>query len=121
MVNADRRWRLEPLDDDDDDKNAPKKATTAPRILARFAGSSGGVSEFGMLEVYKEENAPLHAAGGGFGNDDIVDWCGLVILTAVSIYAREERHREKKDKVKSRFEGVGMVGDLLGIAGGVSL
>lgn len=98
MVNADRRFRLQGADSNS--------------VLARFAGSSGGVSEFGMLEVYPQ-------AATAFGTADKVDWCGLVLLTAVSVYAREERHREKKSKVKSKFEGVSLVGDLLGITGGI--
>lgn len=97
MVNADRRFRLE----------------NDNEVLARFAGSSGGVSEFGMLEVYPSSL-----------DDDMqpkVDWCGLLVLTAVSVYAREERHREKKGKTKSKLEGVGLVGDLLGIATGTGI
>lgn len=55
-------------------------------VLARFGGGRGGMSEFGVLEVYDESVA----------RD--LDWCGLCILTAVCVFAREERAREKKKK-----------------------
>lgn len=108
VVNADRRFRLE--------QNGGEHADSSkPKVLARFAGSSGGVSEFGMLEVYSSSFGP----SGGTRRAQGVDWCGLLVLTAVSVYAREERYREKKGKAKGRLEGVGIVGDLLGIAGGI--
>lgn len=66
-----------------------------------------------MLEVYASH---FDSVGR---NERHVDWCGVLVLTAASAYAREERHREKKGKTKSRFEGVGIVEDLLGVAGGI--
>ena len=79
-------------------------------ILARFAGAGGSVSEFGMLEIYDQ---------GVAARDAGVDWCGLVILTAVCVYLREERHREKQAKVKGGVGVLGGVGDVLGLVGGV--
>lgn len=93
-VNAERRFRLE--------EEGGEKG-----VLARFAGASGGVSEFGMLEVYSD------------GLSGARDWCGLLVLTAVCVYAREERHREKQGKVKSKFEAVSGFGELVGLVGGI--
>lgn len=98
MVNADRRFRF--------------VQEGSVQILARFAGSSGGVSEFDILEVYPADQADGHQR---------VDRCGLLVLTAVSVYAREERYREKKGKAKSKLEGVGLFGDLIGIAAGTGI
>lgn len=106
MVNAERRFRLE---------GGKEKS-----VLARFAGASGGVSEFGMLEVYGGGGRGRGRGEGGLGNDDDGgDWCGLLVLTAVCVYAREERHREKQDKVKSKFEVVSGFGELVGLVGGI--
>lgn len=102
-VSADRRLRLERDGDGERERDGA--------VLARFGGSSGGVSEFGVLEVYAEEEEEEKKQGG--------DWCGLLVLTAVCVYAREERYREKKGKVKEKWEVVGGVGDLLGIVGGI--
>lgn len=44
---------------------------------------------------------------------------GLLMLTAVCVYAREERHREKRGKVKSKFEMVSGLGELIGLVGGI--
>ncbi|KAF2732899.1 hypothetical protein EJ04DRAFT_607085 [Polyplosphaeria fusca] len=55
-------------------------------ILARFGGAENGVSEFGVLEVYDPKVAYDQ------------NWCGLAILTAVCVFAREERNRERKKK-----------------------
>lgn len=106
-VNAERRFRLESV-------AKGEKGDEGQSVLARFAGASGGVSEFGMLEVY----------GGGLsseegGEDGVGDWCGLLVLTAVCVYAREERHREKRGKVKSKFEVVSGFGELIGLVGGI--
>jgi len=51
-------------------------------IVARFAGAETGINEFGVLEIYKEQVARDR------------DWCGLLVLTAVCVYAREEKSRE---------------------------
>lgn len=101
-VSADRWLRLEGEGDGGSNSGA---------VLARFAGSSGGVSEFGVLEVYAADEEEGEEKGG--------DWCGLLVLTAVCVYAREERYREKKGKVREKWEVVGGVGDLLGIVGGI--
>lgn len=110
-VNAERRFRLESAA-----KGAKGGGEEGKSVLARFAGASGGVSEFGMLEVY----------GGGLSSDadgkDVGgggDWCGLLVLTAVCVYAREERHREKRGKVESKFEVVSGFGELIGLVGGI--
>lgn len=106
MVNAERRFRLESVG------GKGKEEEDKKSVLARFAGASGGVSEFGMLEVY---GGGL-SSGEGDGGDD---WCGLLVLTAVCVYAREERHREKRGKVKSKFEVVSGFGELIGLVGGI--
>jgi hypothetical protein len=72
-------------------------------VLARFGGAQQGqgVGEFGVLEVYDAKVA---------GDQD---WCGLCILTAVCVYAREERSREKKKKANGVVSAVGNWGGLL--------
>ncbi|KAF2475271.1 uncharacterized protein BDR25DRAFT_310686 [Lindgomyces ingoldianus] len=70
-------------------------------VLARFGGSQKGISEFGVLEVYDYKVT---------GDQD---WCGLLILTAVCVFAREERSREKRKKVGSVAGAVGNWGGLL--------
>ncbi|KAF2653606.1 hypothetical protein K491DRAFT_694552 [Lophiostoma macrostomum CBS 122681] len=70
-------------------------------ILARFGGAQQGVGEFGVLEVYDAKVA---------GDQD---WCGLCILTAVCVFAREERSREKKQKANGLVSAVGNWGGLL--------
>lgn len=85
-TSPDRRLKLV-----DSDKN----------IIARFAGAATGVSEFGMLEVYSE-NATRD-----------IDWCGLLVLTAVCVYAREERNREKSQKANHVAGFIGNWGGLL--------
>lgn len=70
-------------------------------VVARFAGASSGISEFGLLEVYNQQLA---------GDQE---FCGLVILTAVCAYAREERSREKRKKANSVAGAVGNWGGLL--------
>jgi len=69
-------------------------------VVARFAGAATGVSEFGMLEIYSE----------GIVHD--VDWCGLLVLTAVCVYAREERNREKSAR---RSNVAGFIGNWGGL------
>ncbi|KAF2815895.1 uncharacterized protein BDZ99DRAFT_457840 [Mytilinidion resinicola] len=70
-------------------------------VVARFAGAETGVSEFGVLEIYKEQMV----------RD--LDWCGLLVLTAVCVYAREERSREKNKKANDVAGLVGNWGGLL--------
>lgn len=99
-VNAERGFRLESVTE----WGAKGGEKEEESVLARFAGASGGVSAFGMLEVYggelsSEEGGEKDGGGGG-------DWCVLLVLTAVCVYAREEGHREKRGKVKSKFEVV---------------
>lgn len=72
-------------------------------VIARFAGSATGLSEFGLLEVYEDRAA----------RD--IDWCGLVVLSAVCVYAREERNREKNRKAKNVAGFVGTWGGLLSV------
>lgn len=67
-----------------------------------------------MLEVYP-------AAADQADGHQRFDWCALLVLTAASVYAREERYREKKGKAKSKLEGVGLFGDLIGIATGMGI
>jgi hypothetical protein len=71
------------------------------RVLARFGGAQMSVSEFGVLEVYDQ----------GVANDQ--DWCGLCILTAVCVFAREERTRERKKKANGVVGTVSNWGGLL--------
>lgn len=74
-------------------------------VLACFSGAYGGGSEFAMLEIYYQGQAAAEVG---------VDWFGLVILTAVSVYLREERLREKGGKSKSRSSALGNAGNFLG-------
>lgn len=75
-------------------------------VLARFAGAGDSVSEFGRLEIYQQ------------GQADGVDWCELVILTAVSVYLGEERQREARNKSRRGTRALGNVGILLSVLGG---
>lgn len=113
-VNAERRFRLESVT-----KGAKGGEKEEKSVLARFAGASGGVSEFGMLEVYGGGLSISEEGGGGGKEGRGGDWCGLLVLTAVCVYAREERHREKRGKVKSKFEVVSGFGELIGLVGGI--
>lgn len=70
-------------------------------VLARFGGGAKGIGEFGVLEVYDQRVA----------RDQ--DWCGLCILTAVCVFAREERSRERKKKANGVVGAVGNWGGLL--------
>lgn len=70
--------------------------------LARFGGSGGSGNEFGMLEIYDHGQAATNIG---------VDWCGLVILTGVSVYLREVRRREK---AKKRANDLGAMGSIMG-------
>lgn len=70
-------------------------------VLARFRGSHQGISEFGVIEVYD-----LRVA-----NDQA--WCGLCLLTAVCVFAREERSRERKGKISGAVEKATFWGGLL--------
>jgi hypothetical protein len=70
-------------------------------VVARFAGASAGVSEFGVLEVYSGRAA------------EDTDWCGLLVLTAVCVYAREERNRERSEKRSNVVGWIGNWGGLL--------
>jgi hypothetical protein len=70
-------------------------------ILARFGGAESGVSEFGVLEVYDPRVAYDQ------------DWCGLCILTAVCVFAREERYRERRTKMNGVVGNVSNWGGLL--------
>lgn len=58
-------------------------------VLARFAGAGGRVGELGMLEIYHQGQAVADAG---------VDWCGLIIFTALCAYLREERLAEAKKR-----------------------
>lgn len=69
-------------------------------VLARFGGGQN-VNEFGVLEVYDWNVA----------RDQ--NWCGLAILTAVCVFAREERNRERKKKANGIVSAVGNWGGLL--------
>ncbi|KAH8887520.1 hypothetical protein GQ53DRAFT_826943 [Thozetella sp. PMI_491] len=71
------------------------------RVVARFAGAETGISEFGLLEIYSESAA----------RD--IDWCGLLVLTGVCVYAREERNREKAKKLNNFAGFIGNWGGLL--------
>ncbi|KAF2119386.1 hypothetical protein BDV96DRAFT_344564 [Lophiotrema nucula] len=70
-------------------------------VLARFGGAQNGMSEFGVLEVYDQRVA----------RDQ--NWCGLCILTAVCVFAREERSRERKKKINGVVGTVSNWGGLL--------
>jgi hypothetical protein len=75
-------------------------------VIARFAGAEMGVSEFGVLEVYQDRAS----------HDS--DWCGLLVLSAVCVYAREERNREKAKKANNIAGFIGNWGGLLTIGAG---
>ncbi|KAF2258938.1 hypothetical protein CC78DRAFT_537439 [Lojkania enalia] len=87
ITGSERRLRLE-----DESSGA---------TLVRFGGAQKGLSEFGVLEVYDQRVA----------SDQ--DWCGLCILTAVCVFAREERSRERKKKMNSVVGAVSNWGGLL--------
>jgi hypothetical protein len=87
LIGADKRLKLV-----DEDSGA---------VLTRFGGGQKSMSEFGVLEVYDAKVA---------GDQD---WCGLCILTAVCVFAREERSRERKKKANGIVSAVGNWGGLL--------
>lgn len=70
-------------------------------VLARFGGTGSGANEFGVLEVYDWKMA------------QDLNWCGLCILTAVCVFAREERTRERRKKANGIVGAVGNWGGLL--------
>ncbi|KAF2643683.1 hypothetical protein P280DRAFT_477163 [Massarina eburnea CBS 473.64] len=70
-------------------------------VLARFGGTGQTANEFGVLEVYD----------GKLAADE--NWCGLVLLTAVCVFAREERSRERKKKANGVVGVIGNWGGLL--------
>ncbi|KAF2250013.1 hypothetical protein BU26DRAFT_518481 [Trematosphaeria pertusa] len=82
------------------DKRLKLVEESSGAVLARFGGAQG-VNEFGVLEVYDWRVAQDQ------------DWCGLCVLTAVCVYAREERTRERKKKANGIVSAVGNWGGLL--------
>lgn len=72
-------------------------------VVARFGGADAGVSEFGVLEIYD-----ARAAG-----DQVL--CGLLVMTGVCVYAREERSRERRRKVNDAVGNISNWGGLLAL------
>jgi hypothetical protein len=69
-------------------------------VIARFGGG-GGLDEFGVLEVYDRRVAAD------------VNWCGYCVLTAVCVFAREERIRKIRERSRRAVSKAGSWGGLL--------
>ncbi|KAJ4299386.1 hypothetical protein N0V90_004631 [Kalmusia sp. IMI 367209] len=84
-LNTTSQWSHDHTSVTDSARRLKLEDSASGAVLARFGGGHN-MNEFGMLEVYDPRVA------------QDMDWCGLCILTAVCVFAREERVREMRKK-----------------------